>query len=442
MAEESKSGSTAFEDLALTLFALLLVGQIFQKGPEFIAERWGIELGGNQFLVAGAGLSTDTPLGSKVNATDGATYYDSPGGTGTEDGTFPPGSSLTLVDGPETVDGKRWWKVEDQITGKTGWVEESDLVREGVGGLGPGTKVGAKARALFDAGIWNAPGGAVKTGVLKRGELGELTKGPNITNGSRWWFFESSDTENSGWITEAALVLASDTGWEEGTAVVGKKTADIYERAGGGEIAGLLKEDEKGKILGGPVSVGGEMWWFIESEDSEEGWVREVDLVEGGVRGVFKTVVIVLMITGTVVTLILLGGIVYITIRTNQIRAKERERIRNAIPKDIEPLRNERWEKILQHANSDNPSDWRLAIIEADILLDEVVARMGYQGETLGERLKTVVRGDMETLDNAWEAHKVRNQIAHTGSDFILTQREARRVIDLYASVFNEFKVI
>jgi hypothetical protein len=45
-------------------------------------------------------------------------------------------------------------------------------------------------------------------------------------------------------------------------------------------------------------------------------------------------------------------------------------------------------------------------------------------------------------LDEAWEAHRVRNQVAHEGSDFILSQREARRAVELYRKVFEAYGVI
>jgi hypothetical protein len=441
MAEENKTTNTAFEDLMLALFAFLLVGQIIQNGPGVLAEQWGIQLGGNQHLVAGAALTVDTPIGSEVNAPNGGEYYTELDDTDSA-GAFAPGTSLRIEGGPETRDGEDWWKVSDPITGKTGWVKGSALVQAGVGGLGPGTKVGTQARALLDTDVWNAPGGIIKTGRILKGDWGELTKGPQSAHGSRWWFFDADESDEDGWVTEAALVLASDTGWKKGSNVKGKRTTDIYERAGGGQVIGLLKNDEKAIVLAGPVDVGGGMWWFIETEDDEQGWVPERDLEERGIKSIVKTVITIVMVVGVIFTLILLGGIVYVTIRTNQVRAKENKKLKQAIPKAMQPLRNERWEKIQEHVHSDNPNDWRLAIIEADILLDELVSNIGYTGDTLGDKLKQVVRGDMETLENAWQAHKVRNQIAHTGSDFILTKREAQRVIDLYASVFNEFKAI
>ena len=103
---------------------------------------------------------------------------------------------------------------------------------------------------------------------------------------------------------------------------------------------------------------------------------------------------------------------------------------------------NKKWERIQQHINSKNPSDWRLAILEADIILEEMLERLGYPGQTIGDKLKSVSKGDFKTIDAAWEAHKVRNAIAHEGSDFEITERETRRVIEQFESVFKEFKEI
>ena len=64
------------------------------------------------------------------------------------------------------------------------------------------------------------------------------------------------------------------------------------------------------------------------------------------------------------------------------------------------------------------------------------------KGESIGERLKVVETGDFDHIEEAWEAHKIRNAIAHQGSDFLLTKREAQRVLSLYESVFKEFEII
>ncbi len=101
-----------------------------------------------------------------------------------------------------------------------------------------------------------------------------------------------------------------------------------------------------------------------------------------------------------------------------------------------------RWEKIVKLSESENSSDWRLAIIEADIMLDELLGKLQLPGDTMGEKLKAVEQSDFTTIEQAWEAHKARNNIAHEGEGFLLNQRETHRIISLYEAVFKEFEII
>lgn len=105
-------------------------------------------------------------------------------------------------------------------------------------------------------------------------------------------------------------------------------------------------------------------------------------------------------------------------------------------------LRNDKWEHIVELINSNNASDWRLAVIEADVMLEDVMRRAGYHGDTLGDMLKSVERSDMPSIDSAWKAHKVRNAIAHEGQDYPFNEREAKQAIAHFEEVFREFKVI
>lgn len=91
------------------------------------------------------------------------------------------------------------------------------------------------------------------------------------------------------------------------------------------------------------------------------------------------------------------------------------------------------------YINSDSEALWRIGIMEADNLLLESLAEKGYQGDGVGEKLKGA---SFKTIDLAWDAHKVRNRIAHEGSDFQLTEREAKRTFMLFESVFRDLKVI
>ena len=141
---------------------------------------------------------------------------------------------------------------------------------------------------------------------------------------------------------------------------------------------------------------------------------------------------------------VLAAIITYALMRTSQIRKKEYAHFKKLAEKEAVATapKNPQWEKVMEHLSSDNPGDWRLAILEADIMLGQVLDIMGLSGTNIGDKLKGVEKSDFITVDRAWEAHRIRNQIAHEGAAFILNQREARRIIDLYRQVFDEFRYV
>lgn len=144
---------------------------------------------------------------------------------------------------------------------------------------------------------------------------------------------------------------------------------------------------------------------------------------------------------GYAVSVIALFLIIYITVRLFELRHREEEYYGTLLlAPDAESGGHPRWDHIKDLAAGTNPSQWREAIIEADILLDETLGRAGYAGESVSEKLKSA--DHFASLQDAWEAHKVRNQIAHEGSEFELTEQLARRTISRYENVFREFKVI
>ncbi|MDO8619981.1 MAG: hypothetical protein Q7R64_01370 [bacterium] len=148
----------------------------------------------------------------------------------------------------------------------------------------------------------------------------------------------------------------------------------------------------------------------------------------------------------TVASLLLVTGIVYCFFRIEQIvhATKHEDEAHgggHGGGGEDNPVQK-RWDRVQTHLHSENESDWRLAVLEADVLLDEMVTHMGYHGDSLGEKLKGIEKSDFLTLDGAWEAHAVRNKIAHEGATFALTEREAKRVIKLYEEVFKEFHYI
>ena len=118
--------------------------------------------------------------------------------------------------------------------------------------------------------------------------------------------------------------------------------------------------------------------------------------------------------------------------------------IKHALAKQKERERdlNPRWKYILTLIESPNESDWRVAIIEADTLLENSLKERGLVGDTMSELLEEAKSNGYPSIQNAWDAHLIRNKIAHEGIDFSITQVEGRRIIKLYQNIFEDLEVI
>lgn len=163
----------------------------------------------------------------------------------------------------------------------------------------------------------------------------------------------------------------------------------------------------------------------------------------GAVRPFVVTAWQIVTIVGILVALVALAVLIYSILQIFDVRRRELK-LFGPFPVLIgdTPQENPRWQNIQDMVASTQENDWRQAIIESDIMLGEMLTHQGYTGTSIGEQLKQIESADFNTLNDAWEAHKVRNEIAHTGSGFVLSDTLARRVIARYENVFREFELI
>jgi len=149
-------------------------------------------------------------------------------------------------------------------------------------------------------------------------------------------------------------------------------------------------------------------------------------------------------IVSTLISMLMITGIIFFLTKLLNIRKEENDSIYGSSAEAGLPIvhkKNPRWERIMDLVNTETSSEWKVAVIEADKLLEEMINYLPIQGENLGDKMKKIDRSDFLTLDDAWEAHKVRNRIAHEPG-FEISQHEARRVIGLFKKVFDEFDFI
>ena len=99
------------------------------------------------------------------------------------------------------------------------------------------------------------------------------------------------------------------------------------------------------------------------------------------------------------------------------------------------------WQKVLQRLEKSDEANLKLAVIEADSLLDEIFKRMGLAGKDMGERLEQITRQQLGSIDDVWEAHRLRNIIVHQ-SNIKISQPEAKKAVEAYGKALKELEVI
>lgn len=147
-------------------------------------------------------------------------------------------------------------------------------------------------------------------------------------------------------------------------------------------------------------------------------------------------------------SVVLLGGLIFLFSKISILRPKidvygalhgaKKSKIGAAIKKDIV---KEKWVKIIEKIKSGTEENIKLAIIETDGLIDNLLKEKGITGETMADRLKSISKDELRNLDNLWEAHKLRNKIAHQ-PHFKLDYAEAKQAFKYYQSVLKELDAL
>lgn len=99
-----------------------------------------------------------------------------------------------------------------------------------------------------------------------------------------------------------------------------------------------------------------------------------------------------------------------------------------------------RFLEIENKFKKENPASYITTVINCDKLLDKAMMEMGVPGKTMGDRLKRC--GDKFTnLNGVWQAHKLRNAIAHeTGIE--VSYKRTYNALQIYKQALKDLGAI
>lgn len=142
-----------------------------------------------------------------------------------------------------------------------------------------------------------------------------------------------------------------------------------------------------------------------------------------------------------ILSLILSGFIIFVLIKTSWLK---RMLIWDIVeffsfrPYGIRKVEKD-WAKITARLETDLESEWKLATIEADSILNDILMKMGFAGETLGERLDRLTIATLPNLQQIREAHKIRNNIVHD-PDYRVSLDEAKMAVGIYEQALRDLQ--
>jgi hypothetical protein len=101
----------------------------------------------------------------------------------------------------------------------------------------------------------------------------------------------------------------------------------------------------------------------------------------------------------------------------------------------------EQWEEILKKLAGGSRDSLKVAIVEADKLVDTVLKDAGLEGEHMADRLDKLKPEELVSFNRLWRAHRVRNEVVHS-PDFEVTPALAEQTIEDYEAFLKEANII
>lgn len=136
-----------------------------------------------------------------------------------------------------------------------------------------------------------------------------------------------------------------------------------------------------------------------------------------------------------------LWGIIHIVAKTNYLAIKAEQYINILGAGHLPRYRAVRgWRQILKRLASKDPQQWKIAVLEADKILDEILKMSGYLG-SMDEKLDLLTSAQLSNIKEIKTAHKIRNLIS-VDPVFEFSQESAARALEIYKKAFIELNLI
>lgn len=101
----------------------------------------------------------------------------------------------------------------------------------------------------------------------------------------------------------------------------------------------------------------------------------------------------------------------------------------------------ERWNSAVAKLAIDSPEAAKMAIIEADNLVNDVLKELGFAGEHLADRLSNLELEDLKHDEEVFVAHRLRNELTSTPG-FVVSVADGKKTVAAYEAFLEELGLL
>ena len=151
---------------------------------------------------------------------------------------------------------------------------------------------------------------------------------------------------------------------------------------------------------------------------------------------------LLLQFISLVISTVLIGFIIYFIAKLNFMGNTIEHYVDVLSSKGITHRRGIKvWRRIQKMLVSEDESEFKKAILEADRILNDILKMAGYSGINLDERLIQMTPAQLSNIEEIRQVHKLHNKIV-SESDFPISLGEAKVAMAIYENAFRELKLI
>lgn len=99
------------------------------------------------------------------------------------------------------------------------------------------------------------------------------------------------------------------------------------------------------------------------------------------------------------------------------------------------------WNKVINRLSKPTPESLRIAVIDADSLVDVFLKKAGYMGEHMADRLSRIIPSGVKSLSGVWDAHLLRNSLVHIPGSTVSVS-EAKTAVKAFEKFLKELGAI